>query len=164
MGSFPANAQDANKPFREAMDRVTKKRTVDPVLPGDEDSNCLEIRAELARLDRQLANGTSALRAPIDAEDMARPAEIAEYEAVKKARDAANRVAPMGMAPGNLIEEAYREKAKIRNDIRQMEYVMSAAKLAKDFSFIAARIPYLHELASERCGSKDENEQGKIGN
>lgn len=55
IASLSAAAQDSNKPFRDAMDRVTKKRAINPVLPGDKEYTCVQIRAELARLDRQLA-------------------------------------------------------------------------------------------------------------
>lgn len=152
-----AFAQDANRAYREAMDRATKQRTVSPIKPEDKSLTCAQIQIELARLDRVIAGDAGAVRAQADAEDMAKPAELLEGAVAKRLRDAANRVAPVGTAPGNLIEEAYREKARIRTAIRQTDYHLLATNVGKDFNFIAARIPYLHKLAGERC-TPDEQE------
>lgn len=151
-----AAAQDANRPFREAMDKATKKRAVNPIKPEDESLTCAQIQDELARLDRAIAGDASALRAPIDAEHMAKPKELLEAAVARRLRDAANRAAPVGTAPGNLIEQAQREKAKLREAIRQTDYHLLATNIGNDFNYIAARIPHLHALAQERCTPEEQ--------
>lgn len=151
-----AAAQDANRTYREEMDRLTKKRTVNPMKPGDKYYTCAQIQIELAKLDRQLAGDASTLRAQIEAQDMQNPRELLDAAVAKRLRDAANRNAPVGTAPGNLIEKAQRERAKARDAARKVDNLLLAADLGNDFNFIAARIPYLHVLAEERCTPEEQ--------
>lgn len=151
-----AAAQDGNRAYREKMDQLTRKRTVSPVRPGDKTYSCAQIQIELAKLDRQLAGDAGAIRASIDAALTARPKELEDDEKVRKVRDAANRAAPAFMSPGNLIEQAYRPTVVAREAVRQHDYLLLAGKSGNDFNFIAARIPYLHALAEERCTPEEQ--------